>query len=94
MSILLAQPGLSAGVLPAETPMPSTSLRDIAYDPDARTLDVTFISSGKRYRYFDVAFEEYDALRRAFSKGAHFNIHIKPLHEFAPLVDPEARRRA
>jgi hypothetical protein len=71
--------------------MPSTSLRDIVFDPEARTLDVTFIASGKRYRYFDVELEEYEALRRAFSKGAHFNRQIKPRHRFVPL---DERRRA
>ena len=71
--------------------MPSTSLRDIVYDHVARTLDVTFIASGKRYRYFDVELEEYETLRRAFSKGAHFNRQIKPRHRFAPL---DERRRA
>jgi hypothetical protein len=72
--------------------MPSTSLRDIVYDAAGRTLDATFIASGKRYRYFDVSPEEYDALRRAFSKGAHFNREIKPRHRYA-LLD-EVRRRA
>ena len=72
--------------------MPSTSLRDIVYDPVGRSLDVTFIASGKRYRYFDVAVEEYEALRRAFSKGAHFNREIKPRHRYILLS--EERRRA
>ena len=72
--------------------MPSTSLRDIVYDPSARTLDVTFIASGKRYRYFDVVLEEVEALRRTFSKGAHFNREIKPHHRFVLLT--EVRRRA
>ena len=72
--------------------MPSTSLHDIVYDPVGRTLDVTFIASSKRYRYFDVGEEEYAALRRAFSKGAHFNRQIKPLHRFVRL--DEERRRA
>jgi hypothetical protein len=72
--------------------MPSTSLRDMSYDPSSRTLDVTFISSGKRYRYFDVAVKEYEALRRAFSKGAHFNREIKPRHRYILLS--EERRRA
>jgi len=72
--------------------MPSTSLRDAVYDSAARTLDVTFIASGRRYRYFDVALEEYEALRRAFSKGAYFNREIKPRHRYM-LLD-ETRRRA
>lgn len=71
--------------------MPSTSLRDIAYDATARTLEVTFLSSGRRYRYFDVAEEEYAALRHAFAKGTHFNRHIKPTHRFALVtVTPSA----
>lgn len=69
--------------------MPSTSLRDIAYDPLARTLDVTFIASGKRYRYFGVSLDEYEALLRAFSKGRHFNAAIKPFHQFV-LLEPAA----
>jgi len=72
--------------------MPSTSLRDIVYDPVGRTLDVTFIASGKRYRYFDVSEDEHAALRRAFSKGSHFNREIKPRHRFVRL--DEERRRA
>ena len=70
--------------------MPSTSLRDIAYDPDRRVLDVTFISSGRRYRYFDVSLDEYEQLRHAFSKGAWFNTHIKPLHDYELLFEPSA----
>jgi hypothetical protein len=72
--------------------MPSTSLRDIVYDPAARTLDVTFIASGKRYRYLDVELTEYEALRRAFAKGTHFNRQIKPRHRY--LLIENARRGA
>lgn len=74
--------------------MPSMSLSDIAYDRDARTLDVTFISSGRRYRYFEVAPEEHEALLRAFSKGSWFNTLIKPRHDFALLFDASGRRQA
>jgi hypothetical protein len=74
--------------------MPSMSLSDIAYDHDARTLDVTFISSGRRYRYFEVAPEEHEALLRAFSKGSWFNTRIKPRHDFALLFDASGRRQA
>jgi hypothetical protein len=74
--------------------MPSTSLRDISYDPDSRTLDVTFISSGRRYRYFAVGPEEHEALMRAFSKGSWFNRHIKPTHDFELLFDASGKRLA
>jgi hypothetical protein len=68
--------------------MPSSAIADIAYDPDAQTLDVTFVSSGRRYRYFDVSIDEYDALRHAASMGALFNHRIKPQHDYALLFDP------
>ena len=70
--------------------MPSTSLRDLAYDPDACTLDVTFIESGRRYRYFGVSFDENDALMHGASKGQYFNASIKPGHDFRLLFDPAA----
>lgn len=72
--------------------MPSTSLRDIVYDPVGRTLEVTVIASGKRYRYLDVGEDEYGALKRAVSKGSHFNRQIKPAHRFVRLE--QERRRA
>jgi hypothetical protein len=71
-----------------EPAMPSTSLRDIVYDPAARTLDVTFIASGKRYRYLGVERTEYEALRHAFAKGTHFNRQIKPRHRYVLLEEP------
>lgn len=74
--------------------MPSTSLRDISYDPDRRMLDVTFIASGKRYRYFAVEPHEYEALMRAFSRGSWFNRHIKPKHEVELIFDASGKRLA
>jgi hypothetical protein len=71
-----------------EMPMPSTSLKDIAYDPEHQTLEVTFIANGRRYRYFEVSLAEYEALRNTFSKGSWLNTHIKPTHAFEVL--PEA----
>lgn len=70
--------------------MPSSAIRDIAYDPQRRTLDVTFISSGRRYRYFEVTRDEYHALRHAFSKGAWFNAHVRPLHDYELVFAPSA----
>jgi hypothetical protein len=68
--------------------MPSTAIRDIAYDANAQTLDVTFIQSGRRYRYFHVMAAEHEALMLAFSKGTHFNQRIKPFHEFQLIYEP------
>ena len=74
--------------------MPSTSLRDISYDPDSRTLEVTFISSGRRYRYFAVEPDEYAALQRAFAKGSWFNRHIRPGHEVELVTGASGKRLA
>ena len=74
--------------------MPSTSLRDISYDPDSRTLEVTFISSGRRYRYFAVEPDEHAALKRAFSKGSWFNRHIRRSHPFELVSDASGKRLA
>lgn len=68
--------------------MPSTAIRDIVYDQDSQTLSVTFVTSGRRYRYFDVPIQAHDALRHAFSKGTHFNTRIKPFYDFELVLDP------
>jgi hypothetical protein len=77
--------------------MPSTSLRDIVYDASARTLEVTFLASGRRYRSFDVAPEEHAALRHAVSRGTPSNRNITPAHRFVlttvtPLIGPVSAR--
>jgi len=55
---------------------------------------VTFISSGRRYRYFAVEPEEYEALKRVYSKGSWFNRHIKPTHDFELLLHESGKRLA
>ena len=70
--------------------MPSTAIHDIVYDEAAATLAVTFISSGRRYRYAGVPLDEYQALRRAFSKGAWFNTHIRDRYPAELISDPAA----
>ncbi|WP_184773636.1 KTSC domain-containing protein [Aminobacter carboxidus] len=57
--------------------MPSSSIREAAYDPQTRVLSVWFVVSGKRYDYEDVPPETYAAFRRALSKGRFFNAHIR-----------------
>lgn len=80
--------------------MPSTVIADMAYDPRHRILSIRFRPSGRRYDYFKVPFEDYDALRHARSKGHHFNLHIRnqydcalveeddPVEPLAPLLRP------
>ena len=56
------------------------------YVPDSRELTVEFVS-GRRYVYSEVPAEYVEAFRSAFSKGSHFNRHIRerfPCRELAP----------
>lgn len=55
----------------------STSVRSLAYDVDAQTLDIEY-PSGERYRYFAVPPAEFAALFTAKSLGVHVNRKIKP----------------
>ena len=65
--------------------MPSTVIRSFAYRPDSRELLIDF-QTGRRYAYFDVPEEEVEALRSAFSKGRHFNAHIRDRYRFRELA--------
>jgi KTSC domain-containing protein len=60
--------------------MPSSVIRAALYDPDRRVLDIVF-TTGRRYLYHDVPPEAADAFRAAFSKGRHFNAHVRDRYE-------------
>jgi hypothetical protein len=62
--------------------MPSSVIRSYRYDPVEHQLDLVFVS-GRRYRYYEVPEETYDAMRRAFSKGEFFNDFIRDQYRFA-----------
>jgi hypothetical protein len=62
--------------------MPSTAVRDIEYDAEARVLRVTFVPTGKRYAYRQVPLETYDEFIHAFSKGTFFNRHIRDRFDY------------
>jgi len=61
--------------------MPSSVIRALYYDPVDHHLDLLFVS-GRRYRYYEVPEETYDAMRRAFSKGEFFNEYIRDQYRF------------
>ena len=69
--------------------MPSSVIRRFMYVPDSRELTVESVS-GRRYVYSEVPAEDVEAFRSAFSKGSHFNRHIRdhyPCRELAPAGD-------
>ena len=59
------------------TPVSSSNISSVGYDPDSRTLEVAFHKSGT-YAYSDVPQAEYDALMAAPSHGKYFSSNIKP----------------
>jgi len=62
-------------------PVKSTGIRSVAYDADARTLDVEF-SSSRVYRYFDVPPSVYEWLTRVESKGRFINRLVKDRYRY------------
>lgn len=59
-----------------QQPMPSTVIRHFSYSPEAGRLLVVF-QSGRRYQYENVPLKVYDAMTRARSRGAYFNLHVR-----------------
>ena len=64
--------------------MPSTVIRRFAYRTSERELDVLF-TTGRRYVFHDVPPEAAAAFRAAFSKGRHFNTHIRGHYRYTEL---------
>ena len=64
--------------------MPSRVIRSFAYSPERQELDVLF-TTGRRYLFHEVPAESAQALRAAFSKGRHFNRHIRGRYRFTEL---------
>lgn len=56
--------------------MPSTVIKRFEHLPERRELLVTFVT-GRRYLYSDVPAEAAERFRAAYSKGSHFNRHIR-----------------
>jgi len=66
--------------------MPSTAIRTFSYDPQTRTLFVTFID-GDLYAYRDVEAETYRAMQAAISKGRFFARRIRGRYAYAKLEE-------
>ena len=63
--------------------MPSTVIRSHSYDAGSRQLFIEFTTS--RLYYFDVPESEVARFNAAFSKGRHFNLHIRDRYRFREL---------
>jgi hypothetical protein len=58
------------------TPVSSSNVASVGYDPHTMTLEVEFVK-GSVYHYFDVPQSVYDAMMSAASIGSFLNQHIK-----------------
>ena len=58
------------------TPVRSSNIRSIGYDPDDGILEVEFHSGGI-YQYSGVSESVYQGFMRAPSKGSYFHDHIR-----------------
>lgn len=71
--------------------MPSHVIRAFEYRPETGELAVTF-TTGRRYLYRGVPAQAAADLRAAFSKGRHFNRHIRGRYPY--VEQPPAPDRA
>lgn len=58
------------------TPVSSSNLRSVGYDPITHTLEIEF-HSGEVYQYFSVPLFRYEGLMNASSKGSYHASYIK-----------------
>jgi hypothetical protein len=66
------------------TPVTSTDIRAIGYDPETETLEIEF-NKGSVYQYAGVPVGEYEATMNADSKGRYFSANIKGRYSFIKL---------
>jgi hypothetical protein len=61
------------------TPIESSMIDDVGYDPETQTLEIGF-NSGTVYQYFEVERETFDDLMKAPSAGQYFLNNIEPTY--------------
>jgi hypothetical protein len=66
------------------TPVISTDIRAIGYDPDNQILEVEF-NSGGVYQYSGVPPYEHEGIMNADSKGKYLHSNIKNRYPFSKL---------
>lgn len=66
------------------TPVTSTNLCSVGYDPDSSTLEIEF-NNGRLYQYSGVPAEEHQRLMSASSHGTYFNANIRNCYPYVKL---------
>lgn len=60
------------------TPVESSQLEAIGYDPETKKLHIKFKAGGATYEYDGMTPEEFEKFNSAPSKGSYFYKNIKP----------------
>ena len=63
------------------TPVTSSHLDSVGYDPHSKTLEIEF-NDGSVYQYFNVPERVYQGLMRAYSKGEFFHDYIRDTYSY------------
>ena len=71
----------------------SSVVRHIHYRPEREELSVWLGPERRRYKYFDVPQDLYEALSNAPSRGGFYNRHIKGRFECTFVEPPEQPAR-
>lgn len=66
------------------TPVESTNLSSVGYDPDTLTLEAEF-RDGSVYQYFDVPEHVHLALTSGESVGKYFAANVRGIYRYARL---------
>lgn len=64
------------------TPVESSQIKSIGYDPAHQTLAIVFTRGEAEYHYPNVTQDQFDAFKGADSLGVHFGKHFKPRTDF------------
>ncbi|WP_231184655.1 KTSC domain-containing protein [Haladaptatus sp. DYF46] len=70
-----------ASVRRTRTPVDSTSLTSVGYDPEEEILEIEFHSGGV-YRYADVPQSVYQELLSARSHGSYFHENVRGAYDY------------
>lgn len=66
------------------TPVSSSNLRSVGYDPGTNTLEIEFLNGGI-YQYSGVPESVYRGLMAAESHGRYFHAHIKDVYPYRKI---------
>lgn len=74
----------SIGVVMNRTPVSSSNLAEVGYNPDKEILEIKFEDGGV-YRYFNVPMEVYESLMSAKSHGSFFHSNIRGIYDYKQI---------